>query len=760
MFKNLHSSTAECQDHCGADTHNHNEGKCHCDTCKKVEQQATCKDDCCCGEKSSSEEGGNSDDEPASSGKKIVYNVSGMDCGSCAMTIQKGVASLPEVKQVNVNFSTGKLVVYAENLNALKQEIPKKVKQLGYSAVLENEKVESSGKEWQITLISTVFFLLAHGLRLTTDVHLLTNALFVIVMLISGWKTLKSAFYSLKTFSLDMNVLMSTACIGAILLNEWSEGATILYLFYIGTFLQGKAIHRTRNTIQQLMNLSPDTALVQKNGAWQEMPLDEIPINSRLLVRVGDRISLDGKIVLGSSSINQAAITGESVPIVKNAGDKVFAGSLNESAPIEMIVEKTQSESTIAKIIQMVEEAEERKAPSETFIEKFASIYTPVVFVLAILTIVTPPLLLNASWHEWVFKGLELLIVACPCALVISTPVSVVAALGNAAKNGVLVKGGSFLEKASKVNTVAFDKTGTITHGKPSVHQFSVVSGADVQEILSIALSIEALSTHPIAQSIVRYAKEKEAKELFVAEQKALVGRGLLGKIEGEEYFIGNHQLFVEKGIKVPPEIVERENRGSTVVIIGDTSTILGFFEIKDTIRSSSVATIQALKNQEIKDLYLLTGDNENVAKILGEQAQIPNVVANMLPENKAEVIEELDRAGKTVAMVGDGINDAPALALADVGIAMGGVGTDVAMDVADIVLMSDNIEKLPFIFTLSKRMVRIIKQNIFFSLSIKLVVLAFIFTGMLPMWLAVMSDTGMSIVVTLNALRLVRGRK
>ncbi|MCH4176542.1 MAG: cadmium-translocating P-type ATPase [Streptococcaceae bacterium] len=741
---------------------------CHSST--KIENNNDCHDNCCDGEnanKSISDEDCCDDDDEVSHQIKqeknmtedTVYNyqIVGMDCVSCAMTIQKAVSAIAGVNQATVNFSTGKMTVLTDLKHIARNEVLKKVKQLGYSATLADELNQQASaddylSQGKIVLISTIIFVIALICKILLQQAILTHFFFVLTMIFAGFKTFRSAWYSLNAKALDMNVLMASAAIGALLIGEFSEGATVLYLFTIGIYLQTKAVDRTRQSIKAMMSLTPDLALVLKNGQWLEQAVGEISVGSHILVRSGDKIALDGVITKGATEINQASITGESIPISKTVGDIVYAGSLNETGTIEVAVNKSASESTIARVISMVEAAEERRAPSEALVEKFARIYTPIVFVLAIMTMFIPPLIMNIEIHESIFRGLELLIIACPCALVIATPVSIVSAIGSAAKNGILIKGGTFIETAAKINTIAFDKTGTITNGMPEVTAAKALSGS-LQNILSIASSLERNSNHPIAKAIVAYAKANDVKEFEVINEKNRIGKGIEGTIQGELFTVGSAKLFSLTNEQILLK-QKYESEGDTVIFIGKSDEVMGFLLISDTIRETSVKAFARLKAIGMKRLVMLTGDNRSVAESIASDAGITEFFAEMMPEDKAKQIELL-RNENLVAMVGDGINDAPALATSDLGIAMGGIGTDTAMETADIVLMADNLNKLPFVFMLSRATVQIIKQNIVASLLIKVIALIAIFAGVLPIWLAVLSDTGMAVVVTLNALRL-----
>lgn len=470
---------------------------------------------------------------------------------------------------------------------------------------------------------------------------------------------------------------------------------------------------------------------------------------------------LDGTITGGTSTVNQAPITGESIPIDKQIEDSVYAGTINEEGSLEITVTKLVEDTTLSRIIHLVEEAQEKKAPTEAFVDRFAKIYTPIVFVLAIGVMIIPPLLGMGEWMEWIYKGLELLVVACPCALVISTPVAIVSAIGNAARNGVLIKGGTALEIAGSLNAIAFDKTGTLTEGKPKVMHVRSVDCTE-EELLSIAATIEEYSNHPIAKAITAYAKEHQTSIQSGTDFRAIVGKGAQVTIDGETYYAGNKALYEEFGVSLQmwnEPVQEMQRIGQTVILVGTNKVILGMISVADSIRSTTSGTIQELKRAGIRETVMLTGDNEGTAEHIAQKAKVDRYFANLLPEDKVHSVKQLQSEGKTVAMIGDGINDAPALATANLGIAMGGAGTDTAMETADIVLMADNLEKLPYTMKLSRKALHIIKQNIWFSLIIKFIALAFIFPGWLTLWMAVLSDTGAALIVILNSMRLLRNK-
>ena len=689
-----------------------------------------------------------------------TFDIEGMDCGSCAKSIENHLNTLPSVKNVSVNFSTGKMKI--EHSTSV-EEIMSEVSKIGFKASLQSNKksiqTNKNKNENGLVILSGVLIALGFIGSFNGISPLMSTMLYAIAMVISGYKPVKSAFYAIKSRSLDMNVLMSAAAIGAALIGEWLEGATVVWLFAIGNYLQTKSIERTRNSIRNLMDLAPPEAWVQVGSEIIKKPVEEITVGDIIIVKPGDKIPLDGEIIQGESSVNQAPITGESIPVDKNIGDTVYAGTINEHGSLEIKVTKLVEDTTISKIIHLVEEAQEQKAPTEAFVDKFASIYTPVVFILALAVMVLPPLLGFGTWGEWFYKGLELLVVACPCALVISTPVAIVSAIGNAAKNGVLIKGGTFLEKAGAITAIAFDKTGTLTEGKPKVTEIKALNVSE-EELLSIALTLEDYSTHPIAKSIVGYANEKGIQpkngELF----KSIVGKGVQATIEDDIYYAGNLKLFEEMNgslDNVKKQVQEIQNKGKTVVIIGTQNQIIGMIAVSDTIRETTASALEALKQSGVNQTVMLTGDNEGTAKMIASEANVNRYFAELLPEDKVDAIKKLQNEGHKVAMVGDGINDAPALATADLGIAMGGAGTDTAMETADIVLMADNLDKLPHTMKLSRKALTIIKQNIWFSIIIKVIALVLIFPGWLTLWMAVLSDTGAALIVILNAIRLLK---
>ncbi|GED61042.1 cation-translocating P-type ATPase [Brevibacillus formosus] len=697
------------------------------------------------------------------SSQAVVYRVTGMDCSSCAKSLEKHMQTLPAVKEVNVNFSTGKMQLVADGLG--EDAVVKEVAKAGYSAMLLTRRTAKAVPKTDqagtvLTTISGVLLALGFLGSLSPSISpLVVTVLYALSIISGGYRPARSAFYAIKSGSLDMNVLMSVAAVGAALIGEWLEGATVVWLFSIGNLLQTKSIEKTRDSIRNLMDLAPPEAWVKVGESLTRKPVEDIAVGQVIVVKPGEKIPLDGVIVHGTSSVNQAPITGESIPVDKLVGDSVFAGSVNESGAVEIKVTKLVEDTAIARIIHLVEEAQEKKAPTQAFVDKFAAIYTPIVLVLALLVIVFPPLLGLGTWGEWFYRGLELLVVACPCALVISTPVAIVSAIGNAARNGVLIKGGTFLEKAGAITAIAFDKTGTLTEGKPQVAAVIELEGSE-DEVVSIARTIEERSSHPIAQAILTYANQKQVASQSGQDFKAIIGKGASAVIGTETFYAGKPALFQELGIDFSAwqtKIESLQSEGHTLVVIGTATKLIGMIAVADTIREITVSAIGKLKAAGIEDIVMLTGDNTGTAKKVASQTGVNRYFAELLPQDKVEAVKKLQQEGKVVAMVGDGINDAPALASADLGIAMGGAGTDTAMETADIVLMADNLEKLPHTMKVSRKALTIIKQNIWFSIIVKLIALVLIFPGYLTLWLAVLSDTGAALLVILNSMRLLR---
>ncbi|MBA4837804.1 cadmium-translocating P-type ATPase, partial [Thermoactinomyces intermedius] len=583
-------------------------------------------------------------------------------------------------------------------------------------------------------------------------------------ILIGGYRLFIKGIQNLFRLQFDMGTLMTIAIIGAAAIGEWGEGATVVILFAISEALERYSMDKARQSIRSLMDIAPKQALIRRGDEELTVPVDEIQIGDIMIVKPGQKLAMDGVVVKGTSSINQAAITGESIPVAKTVDDEVFAGTLNEEGLLEVKVTKRVEDTTIAKIIHLVEEAQAERAPSQAFVDRFAKIYTPAILVAGLLLAVVPPLLFNADWSDWVYRGLALLVVGCPCALVISTPVSIVTAIGNAARNGVLIKGGIHLEEAGALSAIAFDKTGTLTKGVPAVTDIVAFVKEKEDEYLAITAAIEKNSQHPLASAIVRKAEEKgmDIQSLAVEDFTSITGKGVQAKVQGTLYYVGSPALFNEllpNGLSEDQSdlILQLQTQGKTVMVLGTEMEALALIAVADEVRESSKDVIQQLHQLGIKKTVMLTGDNEATAKAIGERLGVGEIQADLLPHQKLEFIKQLRSDGSRVAMVGDGVNDAPALASSTVGIAMGGAGTDTALETADIALMADDLRKLPFTIKLSRQALRIIKQNITFSLAIKAVALLLIVPGWLTLWMAIFADMGATLIVTLNGLRLLK---
>lgn len=583
-------------------------------------------------------------------------------------------------------------------------------------------------------------------------------ALFAIVL--CGPTTYKKGLISIKHLNLNINALMSIAVTGAVLIGQWPEAAMVMFLFTVAEMVEAKSLDRARNAIKGLMDLTPERATVrQSNGSWLEVDVKTVELGALVRVRPGERIGLDGTVSSGNSTVNQAPITGESLPIEKNVDDPVYAGSVNESGSFEYRVTAEANNTTLARIIHAVEEAQSTRAPTQRFVDKFAKIYTPGVFFFAVAVAVFPPLFMGGLWTDWIYRALVLLVVACPCALVISTPVSIVSGLAAAARKGILVKGGVYLEIGAKLSFVALDKTGTITHGKPVQTDYMPVSETLQADPQIVASSLGARSDHPVSQAIAKFEGLDASTLLQVQSFEALPGRGVKGMIDGQLFYLGNHRLIQELGLgtsQLAESLTSLERQGKTVVALTSASQVFALFAVADTVKDSSQTAIKELHALGIKTM-ILTGDNSHTADAIAKRVGIDEALGNLLPADKLSAIGELQSRKHVVGMVGDGINDAPALAKSQVGFAMAAAGTGTAIETADVALMDDDLRKIPAFIRLSRQTAAILKQNIFFALGIKAIFLVFTLMGLATMWMAVFADVGVSLLVVLNGLRLLK---
>lgn len=709
--------------------------------------------------------------------EKNVYRVQGFTCANCAGKFEKNVKGLPGVQDAKVNFGASKISVYGE---ATKEELEKagafeNLKVAAENSERQGPKGEDPDKEEKIPfykkhstlLYSTLFMALGFlSMFVNGNENIVTALLFITSMLVGGLSLFRVGLQNLVRLQFDMRTLMTVAVIGGVIIGEWAEVAIVVILFAISEALERFSMDRARQSISSLMDIAPKEALVRRNGQEMTVHVNDIAIGDVMVVKPGQKIAMDGVIVNGYSAINQAAITGESVPVEKTVDDEVFAGTLNEEGFLEVEITKLVEDTTISKIIHLVEEAQGERAPSQAFVDKFARYYTPIIMVVAALVAIVPPLFFNGSWETWVYQGLAVLVVGCPCALVISTPISIVSAIGNSAKKGVLIKGGVYLEEIGGLKAIAFDKTGTLTKGIPVVTNYSVLNDQiNEREMLSIITALEYRSQHPLASAIMKKADDEGVSytDVLVEDFSSITGKGIKGKINGITYYVGSPNLFKEllsastfnKGLE--QDVTTLQEQGKTAMLIGTDAKILAVIAVADEVRESSWDVIQKLHKAGIKKTVMLTGDNKSTANAIGGHVGVTDVQSELLPQDKLDVIKQLRSEYGNVAMVGDGVNDAPALAASTVGIAMGGAGTDTALETADVALMGDDLKKLPFTVKLSRKTLNIIKANIAFAIGIKIIALLLVIPGWLTLWIAILSDMGATLLVALNSLRLMR---
>lgn len=584
-------------------------------------------------------------------------------------------------------------------------------------------------------------------------------ALYALSILAGVWTVLPKAWVALKRLRPDMNLLMVVAVSGAVGIGQWLEAATVAFLFALSLALEAWSVGRARRAVAALMDLTPPSArLLHPNGREEVVPPDRVPVGARFRVRPGDRVPLDGRVVEGTGGVDQAPITGESVPVPKGPGDEVYAGTINGDGALVVESTKPAADTTLARITRMVGEAQSKRSPSEQWVETFARYYTPAVMALALLVLLAPPLALGGGWADWFYRALVLLVIACPCALVISTPVTIVAALAAAAKNGVLVKGGVYVEAPARLRAVAMDKTGTLTLGKPAVVEVVPLSGHTEAELLERVAALEAHSTHPLAHAILAHAKERGTSVPAAGDFRILPGKGAAGRVGGTEYWVGSHRYLEERGQETP-EVHDRlealSRSGRAIVVVGNDRHVCGFIALADRVRPESRRAVADLRAAGVEHVVMLTGDNRGTAEAIAAETGVDEVYAELLPADKVAKVEELVRKYGRVAMLGDGVNDAPAMGRATVGMAMGAIGTDAAIETADIALMSDDLSKLPWLVRHSRRALGVIRQNIAFALGVKAVFVVLTFAGYSSMWGAIAADTGASLLVVFNGLRL-----
>ncbi|WP_445678106.1 heavy metal translocating P-type ATPase [Psychrobacillus sp. FSL H8-0484] len=693
---------------------------------------------------------------------KKEYRLENLSCANCAMKFENNIKSLPDVEDAIVNFGASKVAVIG---NVTIDDIEKAGAFDGIKVAPAKQRKEEKvpffkRKENVVTVISFVFLVIGIITSFVyEETHPAAIGLFVLSIAVGGYEMFKSGLMNLSRFYFDMKTLMTIAIIGAAIIGEWREGAVVVFLFAVSEALEAYSMNKARQSISQLMDIAPSTATIRRGDKLVEVDTEFIQINDLLIVKPGQKIAMDGIVLKGTSAVNQASITGESVPVIKTIGDEVFAGTLNEEGSLEIQVTKRVEDTTIAKIIHLVEEAQAEKAPSQKFVDKFAKYYTPVIIAIAFLVAIVPPLL-GADWQTWIYQGLAVLVVGCPCALVVSTPVAIVTAIGNAAKQGVLIKGGIHLEEIGRIQAIAFDKTGTLTKGYPEV---TAVDSESKKDLIQKVMSIETYSQHPLGQAVVKYGAKEHIHAVEVEEFQSITGKGAEGVIDGKKWSVGSVS-WITSISTISTEVIERveqlQTEGNTVMLAAEDGQYKGFIAVADPIRKTSTVVLQDLKKAGIKHTVMLTGDDARTANAIAAKLGMTDVEAGLMPEQKLNAIKVLKEKYGAVAMVGDGVNDAPALAASTVGIAMGGAGTDAALETADVALMADDLEKLPYTIRLSRKALHIIKENIMFALGLKIIALLLIIPGWLTLWIAIFADMGATLLVVLNSLRLLKINK
>lgn len=693
------------------------------------------------------------------------FRIDAMDCPTEQSLIQDKLGKLAGIEQLEFNLINRVLGVH--HTLADTGDIERAIASLGMHAEpLDGADAASTPaaappRRWWPLALSGVAALAAEIVHFAAlGPEWLVALLALLAIIGCGLGTYKKGWIALKNLNLNINALMSIAVTGAVLIGQWPEAAMVMVLFTVAELIEARSLDRARNAIGGLMRLAPDMATVQQaDGTWQEVAVGAVALGALVRVRPGERIGLDGDVVQGQSSVDQAPITGESLPVEKSIGDKLFAGTINQAGALHYRVTAAAGQSTLARIIKAVEDAQGARAPTQRFVDRFSRIYTPAVFLVALAVAVLPPLFIAGAWFDWVYRALVLLVVACPCALVISTPVTIVSGLAAAARKGILIKGGVYLEGGRKLDYLALDKTGTLTHGKPVQTDMKVLDPAFEGRAQALAASLAERSDHPVSGAIAQLAKAQRLPLSEVSDFVALAGRGVRGEIAGQTYHLGNHRLVEELGLCSPAleaQLETLERQGKSVVLLLDQGGPLAVFAVADTVKDSSRQAIAELHALGIKTV-MLTGDNPHTAQAIAEQVGIDRAEGNLLPADKLQRIEQLYGAGHRVGMVGDGINDAPALARAEIGFAMAAAGTDTAIETADVALMDDDLRKIPAFVRLSRQSATILTQNIVLALGIKAIFLAITFAGMATMWMAVFADMGVSLLVVFNGLRLLR---
>lgn len=696
-------------------------------------------------------------------------HVGGMDCDDEVKAVRSALLSVHGVREVESNLMTAQIRVLHDK-DVTVARLMEAIKSSGLSIQ------ESAAEKADFSLSKRAVFVFLSGVFLSTGLVLdwtyigavwLARAFHLLAILIGSTLIAPKAWRAAKTISLDMNVLMTVATIGAIAIGEYAEAAAVVFLFALAEWLEGFSLERARRSVQALLKLVPETALLITGGeTFSEVPVSEVPVGGVIRVRSGARIPLDGEVKQGKSSVNQAPITGESLPVEKSEGDRVLAGTINGEGSLDVTVTKAYQDTKIAQIIRLIEDAQKQKAPTQRFVDVFAKYYTPIVFLFAIGVLLAPPLLFQGEWSIWIYRSLVLLVIACPCALVVSTPVSIVSGLTAMAKQGVLIKGGAGLEAIGKLRALAVDKTGTITEGVPRILQIHSVNGTSENDILAIAASIDRHSTHPLAKAVVTEAERRKLTIKASVNYRSVGGRGAEAVLEDHTYFVGNHRFTHDYAIcsaDLERRLESIEDQAQSVVVVGHRphqgcpGEVLGVLGLGDAVRSDAKEAIQSLHQAGIESVIMLSGDNQRTVNAISKQVGIDEAYGDLLPDNKVMKVKELKARFGSVAMIGDGVNDAPAMATATLGIAMGASGTDTAIETSDVTLMQDRLTGIADAIRMGKRTLRIIWFNTGFALATKLLFLVLSIAGFTSLWLAIAADTGATLLVIANALRLLR---
>lgn len=716
--------------------------------------------------------------------QRLVFKVHGMDCAEEVATLKREVGPVVGGEEhLAFDLLNAKMIV-SEGASASSEAILRAVASTGMNAEpwqelagSGHEKSTRQKLQFVLTILSGGLTALAFGLHVWSSggfhealgaegmghVHRIpwvSKGAYLGAIFTACWFIAPKAWLSARRLRPDMNLLMVVAILGAISIGEWFEAATVAFLFAVSNALEGWSLSRARRAVEALMDLTPTLVQLVKDGETSSVRPEDVSVGALFQVKPGERVPLDGLIHQGTSALNQAPITGESMPVTKNPGEEIFAGSINGDGALIVKCSKPASDTVLARIIRMIGEASTKRAPSEQWVDRFAKVYTPVVMILAILVALVPPVVMSGVWGDWFYRALVLLVIACPCALVISTPVSIVAGLASAARHGVLVKGGMYLEAPASLKAIAFDKTGTLTEGHPSVVQVAPWNGFTEQELLRVAGSMESQSDHPLARAIVAHVKSQGVAFIPAQDFQTLQGKGATAALDGQTHWLGSHRFLEEQGAEtaeIHAQLESLERDGRTVVAFGTGRELIGFLALADAVRPTSASTLQSLRGAGVEHLVLLTGDNAGTAQAVGRQVGLSEIQGELLPEDKVRAIEALVAKYGQVAMIGDGVNDAPAMAGATLGIAMGAMGSDAAIETADIALMNDDLTRIPWLVNHSRRTLTVIRQNITFALAVKAVFVILTMVGHASLWSAIAADMGASLLVIFNGLRLLK---